>query len=233
MNRNQKIVLLAEDDSGIAAIVVAYLEREGFEVLHVLDGDAAVKKAQQFIPDFVILDIKMPKKDGWQVLAEIREFSNMPVMMLTALDTDIDKVLALKTGADDYLVKPFSPAELAARVHVILRRINFHSQTEDLKVFRSQHLAINLATHQVWMDDGRTDISKLVTYTEFKILLHLMRCPNRVFTRNELIEACFVGSDVNERTVDSHISKLRKKLEAIGIDHVPEGIRGVGYRLGD
>ncbi|MGD8105118.1 response regulator [Pantoea sp. FN0302] len=233
MSRNKKRVLLAEDDTGIATIVEAYLRREGFDVIHAIDGEVAVKIAQQTLPDFVILDIKMPKKDGWHVLKEIRSFSNAPIMMLTALDADIDKVLALKTGADDYLVKPFSPVELVARVHVILKRMTYHSHSDELKVYRSQHLTINQATHQLWTNEGHKEISKLITYTEFRILLHLMRNPSRVFTRYELIEACFSDSDVSDRTVDSHISKLRKKLETVGISHVPEGIRGVGYRLGD
>ncbi|EPH1778396.1 response regulator [Enterobacter sp. 04-C-01-SI_S15] len=229
----ERKILLAEDDIDIARIVVAYLEREGFGVLHATDGYAAMKIAEHNHPDFVILDIKMPKKDGWQVLAELRRFTDVPIMMLTAIDTDIDKVFALKTGADDYLVKPFNPAELMARIHVILKRSHYHQHNESMTTFKSKNMEVNKITHQVLVGSGRVDISAELTSTEFKILSHLIRHPKRVFTREELINACLPEGNASERTVDSHVSKLRKKIQQAGVYFVPESVRGFGYRLGD
>ncbi len=232
-HNQKKTILVVEDEPDIARIITAWLEKDGFEVIHAEDGDIAVRMVQQCLPDFIILDIKMPKKDGWTVLQEVRQFSDIPVLMLSAMDTDIDKVLALKTGADDYLVKPFNPAELVARVQVILRRMSFRQRNDESKVFKSRSLEVNQMTHQIFVGPRMRDISSSLTSTEFKIISHLMRHPQRVFSRSEIMAACFTTSDISDRTIDSHISKLRKKLEKSGIAHVPESVRGFGYRLGD
>lgn len=229
----RKTVLLAEDDIEIAKVVVAYLERDGFNAIHAPDGETALKLIEQNDPDFIILDIKMPKKDGLQVLKEIRDNSDTPVMMLTAIDTDVDKIFALKTGADDYLVKPFSPMELVTRVHVILRRIQFHHKDEALSIYKTKNLEINKITCQVYVGPERKNISADLTSTEFRILMHLIRYPKRVFSRDEIMDACMPEGNASERTVDSHVSKLRKKLQQAGIFFVPESVRGFGYRLGD
>ncbi|EKY3917451.1 response regulator [Enterobacter sp. DTU_2021_1002640_1_SI_PRY_ASU_LCPMC_013] len=233
LDGEKKIVLLAEDETDIAKVVIAYLERDGFEVLHAIDGEIALRIAEQNNPDFIILDIKMPKKDGWQVLRELRNATDTPIMMLTALDTDIDKVFALKTGADDYLVKPFNPAELMARVHVILKRSQYHQKDEILKIYKTKNLEINKTTHEVFVGPARINLSEELTSTEFKILMHLIRYPKRVFTREEIMDACTHEGNISERTIDSHISKLRKKIQQAGVFYVPESVRGFGYRLGD
>lgn len=233
MDKEKRIILLAEDEIAIAKIVIAYLERDGFEVIHATDGEMAVRLAEQNIPDFIILDIKMPKKDGWQVLRELRNASDVPVMMLTALDADIDKVFALKTGADDYLVKPFSPPELIARVHVILKRSQYHQKNEVLKIYKTKNLEVNKTTHEVFVGSARINLSAELTSTEFKILMHLIRYPKRVFSREEIMDACTHEGNISERTIDSHISKLRKKIQQAGVFFVPESVRGFGYRLGD
>lgn len=226
-------VLLAEDESGIADILIAYLVKEGFDVIHAREGKEALSLFYSEAPSFVILDIRMPFMDGWQVLAQIRRESDVPVMMLTALDADVDKIQALRTGADDYIVKPFNPAEVVARVHVILRRMPYYHSDKDQHSFSTRNIEMNLLNHTVVIKNTQTDIGDLLTSTEYKILLHLIRFPKRVFSRQEILEHCLPEGDASERTVDSHISKLRKKFEQAGLTAVPESIRGFGYRLGD
>jgi len=142
-------VLVAEDDSAITKIVSAYLEREGFKVLTAENGERALEVFSQHLPEFVILDITMPKKNGWEVLSTIKKVSDVPVLMLTAVDTDIDKVFALRTGADDYMIKPFNPSELVARVLVILKRMNHHQFNENLTVYKTKNIELNVTAHQV------------------------------------------------------------------------------------
>lgn len=226
-------VLLAEDEDGIAEILLAYLAKEGFQAIRAKDGREAVSLFFSQAPSFVILDIRMPLMDGWQVLSEIRRDSDVPVMMLTALDADIDKIQALRTGADDYIVKPFNPAEVIARIQVILRRMSYYQSDKNQQSFSTRNLDVNLLNHAVVIKNTRTDIGNLLTSTEYKILIHLIRFPKRVFSRQEILEHCLPEGDTSERTVDSHISKLRKKIEQAGLTSVPESIRGFGYRLGD
>lgn len=226
-------VMLAEDENGIAEILMAYLTKEGFNVLRAKDGREAVSLFFAETPSFVILDIRMPVMDGWQVLAEIRRESDVPVMMLTALDADVDKIQALRTGADDYIVKPFNPAEVVARVHVILRRMSYYYSDKEQQSFSTRNITVNVMNHTVVINNTLTDIGNVLTSTEYRILLHLIRFPKRVFSRQEILEHCLPEGDANERTVDSHISKLRKKIEQAGLPSVPESIRGFGYRLGD
>ncbi len=157
----------------------------------------------------------------------------MPVIMLTALDADVDKIQALRTGADDYIVKPFNPAEVVARVHVILRRMPYYHSDKDQQSYSTRNIEVNQLNHAVIIKNTQTDIGNQLTSTEYKILLHLIRFPKRVFSRQEIMEHCLPEGDASERTVDSHISKLRKKIEQAGLALVPESIRGFGYRLGD
>lgn len=224
-------ILLAEDENDIAEILTAYLVKEGFTVIRAKDGREAISLVLTESPSFVILDIRMPFLDGWQVLSEIRRNNDVPVMMLTALDADIDKIQALRTGTDDYMVKPFNPAEVIARIQVILRRMSYHQSDISQLSFSSRHISLNVTHHTVVIKD--TDIGGQLTSTEFKILLHLIRYPKRVFSRQEILNYCLPEGDASERTVDSHISKLRKKIEQAGLTSVPESIRGFGYRLGD
>lgn len=230
--KNVKI-LLAEDEDGIAEILLAYLQKEGFTLTHARDGREALVRFHEERPDFIILDIRMPFIDGWQVLNEIRRDSDIPVMMLTALDADVDKIHALRVGADDYIVKPFNPAEVVARIHVILRRLPFYKNNKSQGVYSTKNIEIDSENHTVKIQVTNEDIGSKLTSTEFKILMHLIRYPKRVFTRSELLEHCLPEGEASERTVDSHISKLRKKIEQAGLPSVPESIRGFGYRLGD
>lgn len=227
----QALILIAEDQIEIADILVAYLQRSGLKTAHAVDGQDALAKHRSLKPDLVLLDVQMPKMDGWQVLAEIRHQGNTPVIMLTALDQDIDKLTGLRIGADDYVVKPFNPAEVVARVLAVLRRTTAAGNGAE-RLIRIGKFQVDLEGHQATVEvQGQPQVLDL-TLTEFKILTTLMRAPKRVFSRAELIVASLPEGDTLERTVDSHVSKLRRKLDSLGAQNVPESVRGVGYRFG-
>lgn len=224
------LVLIAEDEPEIAEILQAYLGRAGLRTVRAADGREALNMHLSLKPDLVLLDVQMPKLDGWKVLSEIRHRGETPVIMLTAMDQDIDKLMGLRLGADDYVVKPFNPAEVVARVQAVLRR-SMADASRRVRVLRAPPFEIDLDQHEASVDvDGITH-GLALTLTEFKLLTHLARAPRRVFTRAELLAACLPEGDALERTVDSHISKLRKKLEDLGVQGCPVGVRGVGYRL--
>jgi len=171
----------------------------------------------------------MPKSDGYEVLAAIRQHSETPVIMVTAPDEDLDKLQALRIGADDYVVKPFNPLEVVARVKAVLRRVQGQGMASVLRV---GPLEVDEIAHVAFVEVAKRGRIRLdLTLTEFRILAHMARAPSRVFTRAELIDACFPDSDALERTVDSHASNLRRKFEAAGATGYLEGVRGVGYRL--
>ncbi|WP_185815377.1 response regulator [Xanthomonas sp. SS] len=225
------LVLIAEDEREIAEILAAYLARSGLRTAHAADGREALAMHLALDPDLVLLDVQMPGVDGWKVLAELRHRGHTPVIMLTALDHDIDKLMGLRLGADDYVVKPFNPAEVVARVQAVLRRIQA-SGAPEARALRVGAFHLDLDQHDASVRVGERRHTLDLTLTEFKILSRLMRAPRRVFSRAELLSACLPEGDSQERTVDSHISKLRKKLEALGVQGTPVSVRGVGYRFG-
>ena len=182
-------------------------------------------------PDLVLLDVQMPEIDGWRVLSEIRLRGNTPVIMLTAMDQDIDKLTGLRIGADDYVVKPFNPAEVVARTQAVLRRASPLSGHHDQRILRVAPFQIDLDSHEVLVELGGEMQRLELTLTEFKLLVQLARAPKRVFSRAELLANSLPEGDALERTVDSHLSKLRKKIEGLGIADILSGVRGVGYRL--
>jgi len=223
------LILIAEDEEEISDITRAYLEREGFRTVRAADGRTALDLHRVLKPDLVLLDVSMPKLDGWGVLSEIRRNDLTPVIMVTALDQDIDKLQALRIGADDYIVKPFNPVEVVARTKAVLRRTGGDRTGGVLRV---GPVELNQEGHdaRVVSEDEKSILLSL-TRTEFRILAHMMRSPTRVFSRSELVDACLPGADALDRTVDSHVSKLRRKLEQAGAGDLIEGVRGVGYRL--
>ena len=226
--RMSALVLIAEDEPQIADILDAYLTREGFRTVRAADGRVAVDLHLALKPDLVLLDITMPRMDGWDVLAEIRRRDDTPVIMITALDKDIDRLQGLRIGADDYVVKPFNPIEVVARAKAVLRRAGLATSGG---VIRIGALSIDLDSYVVKIErDGPARVLNL-TLTEFRLLAHMARVPMKVFTRSELVDACLPGSDALDRTVDSHASNLRKKLEQAGVPGMLSGVRGVGYRL--
>lgn len=223
------LILVAEDEPQIADVLAAYLARENFRTVSARDGQSALDLHRQLRPDLVLLDIKMPKRDGFEVLAELRRRGDTPVIMVTALHEDLDKLTALRVGADDYVVKPFNPLEVVARVRTVLRR----TQTDrGSTVIRVGLLEIDPSEHsaKITQVDG---VSKPIdlTPTEFRLLAHMARAPRRAFARSELVDACLREGEAMERTVDSHASNLRKKIWEAGGGEMIESVRGVGYRL--
>jgi two-component system, OmpR family, response regulator AdeR len=191
------------------------------------DGDTALTHHATLTPDLVLLDVKLPRRDGFDVLAELRRRGPTPVIMATAMADDLDKLSALRMGADDdYVVKPFNALEVVARVKAVLRRTNGGVQAGPVRV---GPLEIDMDAYQVRALPGGQPID--LTLTEFRIVAHMARAPRRVFARAELLDACFGESQALERTVDSHISNLRRKLESCGLAGYFAGVRGVGYRL--
>lgn len=231
MNK-KPLILVIEDEAEIADILIAYLERDGFDTLYANNGVQGLEHHEKLSPSLIILDIRMPGLDGWAVLAEIRRRGDTPVIMLTANDKDADKLAALRIGADDYVVKPFNPSEIVARTQAVLRRTSRPLLSNKQKALESEFINVSPAEHSVFIKKSNEDIGYKLTTTEFKILMHLIKHPKKVFSRQELMEYCLSESDALERTVDSHISKLRKKLESAGVVGIPESIRGFGYRLG-
>ena len=225
------LVLVVEDEPGIATILSAYLERDGLRSQIASDGLQALQMFRQIAPDLVLLDIHLPTMDGIDVLRAIRDQGQTPVIMVTALADDVDKLVALRMGADDYVVKPFNPAEVVARVQAVLRRTRA-VKPATTNVLRVGQFQIDLESHEasIFRDEQQQVLE--LTLTEFKLLASLMRAPKRVFSRAELLTHCLPEGDTQERTVDSHISKLRKKFEAHGIQGVPASVWGVGYRFG-
>lgn len=229
----QSLILIAEDEPEIADILSAYLKRSGLRSVHAVDGRRALDLHSSLAPDLILLDVQMPRMDGWQVLSEVRRRGDTPVIMLTAMDQDIDKLMGLRIGADDYVVKPFNPAEVVARVQAVLRRARPGGDQPTRRFIRLGRLQADLESHEIAVHADGDFLPLSLTLTEFKLLVHLMRAPRRVFGREELLVACLPEGESLERTVDSHVSKLRKKLEAVRLAGVPASVRGVGYRLGD
>lgn len=223
-----ELVLIAEDDLEIAGILDAYFTREGFRTVHARDGQVALDLHLSLKPDIVLADITMPRLDGWELLAEIQRRGRTPVIIITALDEDIDRLQGLRIGADDYIVKPFNPIEVVARAKAVLRRTGLSRAGA---MIRAGSLAIDLDSYQARIEKDGADVALSLTLTEFRLLAHLARTPTKVFSRSELVDACLPGSDALDRTIDSHLSKLRKKLEQAGGEGMLMSIRGVGYRL--
>ncbi len=209
-----KKVLIVDDDSKLRKLLREYLEDYGFEVLALPDGLSVVKTLREESPDIIILDIMMPKKDGIEVLKEVRTEFDVPVIMLTAKGDDADRIVGLELGADDYLPKPFNPRELLARIKAVLRRSPVRDKIGakgDENIFiEAGGLVLNKAKQTLLVEDGEVELS----WTEYKVLEALMEHPNRVMSRDELMNRArgrdFMAFD---RSIDVHISKLRAKLE--------------------
>lgn len=223
-------ILIAEDDRNTSALVATYLEREGFATLAAYDGDQALLLARQQKPGFVILDVMLPKRDGWEICRELRKVSDVPILMLTAREEEIDRVLGLSLGADDYVVKPFSPRELVERVKAILRRVRPESSAAGA-VRAYAGLVLDSARHRVTLDGRAIEL----TATEYKLLQALMAAPGRVFSRGELLGHLYDhGETVVDRVIDVHIGKLRQKLEKQPAKpRFIQTVRGFGYRFAD
>jgi DNA-binding response OmpR family regulator len=222
-------ILIADDDSQIVQIVRAYLEEAGYRVLSAREGREALFTFRHEKPDLIVLDLMMPEMDGWEVARLIRRESDAPLIMLTARTEDVDKIVGLEMGADDYVTKPFSPRELVARVRAVLRRVGGGEQEPE--VLRVGELTLNKTTHTVTLADQPVEL----TPSEFDLLAVFMAQPNRVFSRLELLERVQgIAYEAYERTIDVHIKNLRGKVEANPREPVYiQTVYGVGYKLVD
>lgn len=220
-------ILVVDDELNICELLKLYLENEGYTVFIANDGQAAVTAFQQKAPDLVLLDIMLPKMDGWQVCREIRKTSSAPIIMLTAKGETEDKVSGLEMGADDYIVKPFEVKELLARVHAVLRRTGDDGKPKSKKLTFDK-LVINLDSYELIVDGKKIDTPP----KEMELLYHLAATPNRVYTRNQLLDEVW-GFDYfgDSRTVDVHIKRLREKLEGVSDKWALKTVWGVGYKF--
>lgn len=222
-------ILIVDDEKSIRNLVRSYLEAEGFEVLEAENGTEAIRLMRVSTPDLVVLDVGMPVLDGIEALREIRTFSDVYVVMLTARSEEVDKLIGLSVGADDYLTKPFSPRELIARIKAVLRRQRGTPTSLDADRLAFTDLTIDLGRREVRVADALADLTTL----EFDLLAALAAQPGRVFSRRQLIEAIW-GWDYfgDERVVDVHIRKLRRALsDDAGEPTIIGTVRGVGYKF--
>ena len=226
---NKPKILIVDDEENICELVRLYIEKEGFDAIIANDGQEAVAKFNKEKPDLILLDIMLPIKDGWQVCREIRAQSKVPIIMLTAKGETFDKVLGLELGADDYVVTPFEPKELIARIRAVLRRsADSVDEKADEDELSFDGLKINQSTYEVYIDDKKVEMPP----KEFELLYFLAKNTNKVFTRDQLLDEIwgyeFFG---DSRTVDVHIKRIREKLEGENRTWALKTVWGVGYKF--
>ena len=222
-------ILVADDDLNICELLRLYLEKEGFEVVMAHDGEEAVVRFESEKPSLILLDIMMPKLDGWQVFRQIRQKSDCPIIMLTAKGETFDKVLGLELGADDYVVKPFDTKEIVARIKAVLRRSGpAGAAANEVKEVSYDKLTVNMTRYELKVDGKVVDAPP----KELELLFHLASNPNRVFTRDQLLDEVW-GFEYygDSRTVDVHIKRLREKLEGVSDQWSLKTVWGVGYKF--
>jgi DNA-binding response OmpR family regulator len=222
-------ILVVEDEPGIARLVQDYLERAGFAVARASTAAEALAFARANAPALVVLDLGLPDLDGLDVTRELRRVGDTPIVMLTARGDESDRIVGLELGADDYVVKPFSPKELVARIRAVLRRGD--SKAPRGETVRALDVVVDVPRRRVTVGDRQVEL----TATEFALLETLMREPGRVFTRGQLLDAVHgVSFESYERAVDAHVKNLRKKIEpAPGPPRYIQTVHGVGYRFAD
>ncbi|NIF32438.1 response regulator transcription factor [Enterobacter sp. Cy-643] len=226
-----KRVLVIEDDADAANVLEAYLKREGYSVSVAGDGLAGMNTAVTWKPDLILLDVMLPGMNGTEILAAVRRKGNTPVIMITAMGEPYDKIGALRYGADDYVVKPYNPGEVMARVQAVLRRSQASQlPAEDVLRWGPLEVDVTNMVAQV-LREAVSPLRLDLTLTEFSILKTLMRASTRPLSRQFLLEECLPESDALERVVDTHVYNLRKKLEAAGIENLILNVRGIGYRF--
>ena len=221
-------ILVVDDDSNISELLKVYFTNEGYEVKIASDGMEGISFFKMYEPDIVLLDIMLPKKDGWQVCREIREMSSKPIIMITAKGEVFDKVLGLELGADDFLVKPFDMKELSARVKAVLRRYQAHNNQDDDEVVKFENIEISRQKYELKLKGKSVDIPP----KELELLYFLASNYNRVFTRDQLLDKVW-GFDYlgDSRTVDVHVKRLREKLEGASDKWILKTVWGVGYKF--
>ncbi len=221
-------ILVADDDVNIADLLRLYLEKEGYTLTLANNGEEALEKFNMETPDIVLLDIMMPKLDGWQVCREIRKKSNCPIIMITAKGETFDKVLGLELGADDYVVKPFDSKEIVARIKAVMRRTGKSAAEANEKEVSYNKLVVNMTKYELKVDGKVVDTPP----KELELLYHLASNPNRVYTRDQLLDEVW-GFEYygDSRTVDVHVKRLREKLEGVSDQWSLKTVWGVGYKF--
>ena len=221
-------ILVVDDDTNICELLRLYLEKDGFETVVANDGEQAILFAERSKPDLILLDIMLPKLDGWQVCREIRKTSNTPIIMLTAKGETFDKILGLELGADDYVSKPFDAKEVIARIKAVLRRTIDKEKADSVKEVVFDKLTINLTNYELVVNGVSVDTPP----KELELVYHLASNPNRVYTRDQLLDEVW-GFDYygDSRTVDVHIKRLREKLENVSDRWSLKTVWGVGYKF--
>jgi len=223
-------ILVVDDEPKIVQLARDYLEHAGFTVLTAADGRTGLARAREDHPNLIVLDLRLPDLDGLDVTRTLRKDSSVPIIMLTARGEESDKLVGLELGADDYIVKPFSPKELVARVRAVLRRWE-QAKAADADVVRVGELLLDVPRMRVTVEGQPVDLSP----TEFQLLATLARHPGRVFTRSQLLDALHgVAFESYERAIDAHVKNIRRKLEPdLGRPRYVLTVYGVGYRLAD
>jgi len=220
-------ILVADDDGHVREVVRYALQKAGHAVIEAADGDEALRIASDQPIDLLVLDIVMPGPDGLEVCRRLRAASELPILFLTSRDDEVDRVLGLELGGDDYLTKPFSPRELVARVKAVLRRVD-RRPPERKEVLRHGELVVDPVRHRCSFGEREVEL----TVTEFALLKTMLGRPGKVYSRGELVDRAY-GHDhhITERTIDSHIRRVRKKLGEAGAGDPIETVHGVGYRV--
>lgn len=224
-------ILVADDDPHIREVICFALDKAGMKTEAVSDGAAALKKASSSRPDLLVLDVGMPEMDGLDVCREIRKTSSVPILFLSARDEEIDRVLGLEMGGDDYVTKPFSPRELVARVNVILRRAHSQPREQEPEVEPQRHglLVLDPARRTADYDGKRLSLTAI----EFGVMLSLLEKPGHVLAREKIMTSAYQRNiHVSDRTVDSHIRNIRSKFAAVGCNDAIDTVHGVGFRIG-
>ena len=221
-------ILIVDDDENICELLSLYLEKDGFDTIVANDGEQAVDFASKYSPDLILLDIMLPKLDGWQVCREIRKTSETPIIMLTAKGETFDKILGLELGADDYVSKPFDTKEVIARIKAVLRRTHEKDKDSQINEVRYDKLRINLTNYELEVNGVKIDTPP----KELELVYHLASNPNRVYTRDQLLDEVW-GFDYygDSRTVDVHVKRLREKLENVSDEWSLKTVWGVGYKF--
>ncbi len=220
-------ILIVDDDEHISELISLYLIRDGYDTREVHDGKSAVEEFKSYNPDLIMLDIMLPAMDGYEVCKEIRKTSNVPIIMLTAKGDTIDKVLGLELGADDYIVKPFEPKEMTARVKAVLRRFETGKSKESSKILTFDNLEINTENYTVKYHGEPLNFPP----KEFELLCFLAKSPNQVFTRDQLLDKIWGYEYIGDtRTVDVHIKRIREKFDKKDNWSV-KTVWGVGYKF--
>lgn len=226
---SQPRILIVDDDPHIREVLIYALNKAELEVIEARNGEEGLEKAKAHSPDVIVLDVMMPELSGLEMCQALRKTSQVPILFLSSRDSELDRILGLEMGGDDYVTKPFSPRELVARVKAMLRRqMGVKELASEARLFKQGQVTLSLNTYEVFWQS----LSLTLTLTEFNLLHTFLLTPQKVFTRDELAQAEIFRDIVSDRTIDSHIRRLRQKFATAGCENLIETVHGFGYKLG-